>query len=347
MGLTRTVWRTFVLALFALGCISVLRSWITKNIWINGDEYKQIVHGHQKATLINTQSYLVATNRSRRNNNVTKLDDVFISIKTSAKFHKTRLEILMNTWIPEAINQVYVFTDTDDTTLQKRFPSNHVINTNCSTGHTILGLNCKMAWEFDVYFIKNNRWFCHFDDDNYVNLPNLVALLQNYNHSDDWYLGKPSLNHQMRGRDRAYPGQSRAFWFAHGGAGFCISQRLVHKMKPHVTDGGLMNLSSRIGLNDDCTVGYLINNLLQTNLTVIQTLYSHRDQHFTNHTRLYDIKEAITLSYPVHGGRIGFVKIPGFSIEHDPTRFYSIHCFLKQHTPCINNTAFWYKQKTT
>ena len=103
-----------------------------------------------------------------------------------------------------------------------------------------------------------------------------------------------------------------------------------------------MNLSSRIGVNDDCTVGYLINNLLQTNLTVIQTFYSHakRDQHFANHTRLDDIKKAITLSYPVHGGRGGAVKIPGFSFEHDPTRIYSIHCFLKHHTPCINNTAF-------
>ena len=112
-----------------------------------------------------------------------------------------------------------MFTDKDDTTLQKRFPSNHVINTNCSTGHTISGLNCKMARKFDVYFIKkNNRWFCHFDDDNYVNLPNLVALLQNYNHSDDWYLGKPRLDHQMRVVDQAYPGQSRAFFRSPMGA---------------------------------------------------------------------------------------------------------------------------------
>ena len=333
--------RTFVLALCALWCISVLKFWITKNNRINNDEYKKSSTG----TGNDIQSHLVATDRSRRNNieEKTKQGDVFISIKTSAKFHKTRLEVLVNTWIPDAINQVYVFTDDDDTTLQKRFPSNHVINTNCSTGHTNLGLNCKMAWEFEVYFKKNNRWFCHFDDDNYVNLPNLVTLLQNYNHSDDWYLGKPSLNHQMRVGDRAYPGQSRAFWFAHGGAGFCISQRLAHKMKAHVTDGGLMNLSSRIGkrVNDDVAVGYLINNLLHINLTVIQTLYSHRDQHFTNHIRLDDIKKAITFSYPVHGRSGGAVKIPGFSFEHDPTRFYSIHCFLKQHKPCINNTAFW------
>ena len=142
--------RTFVLALCALGCISVLEFWITKNNRINNDEYKT----SSTSTRNNIQSYLVATDRSRGNNSVdkTKLGDVFISIKTSAKFHKTRLEVLVNTWIPDAINQVYVFTDTNDTTLQKIFPSNHVINTHCLTGHTSSALTCKMAREFEVYF---------------------------------------------------------------------------------------------------------------------------------------------------------------------------------------------------
>lgn len=37
------------------------------------------------------------------------------------------------------------------------------------------------------------RWFCHFDDDNYVNVPRLVAMLGNYSSQQDWYLGKPSI----------------------------------------------------------------------------------------------------------------------------------------------------------
>nr|CAI5827836.1 unnamed protein product [Callosobruchus analis] len=39
----------------------------------------------------------------------------------------------------------------------------------------------------------NQRWFCHFDDDNYVNVPRLVRFLGDYNPRDDWYLGKPSI----------------------------------------------------------------------------------------------------------------------------------------------------------
>lgn len=37
------------------------------------------------------------------------------------------------------------------------------------------------------------RWFCHFDDDNYVNVPRLVRFLADYNPREDWYLGKPSI----------------------------------------------------------------------------------------------------------------------------------------------------------
>lgn len=45
------------------------------------------------------------------------------------------------------------------------------------------------------YFI--DRWFCHFDDDNYVNIPRLVSLLNEYNPAMEWYLGKPSVASQL------------------------------------------------------------------------------------------------------------------------------------------------------
>jgi len=36
------------------------------------------------------------------------------------------------------------------------------------------------------------RWFCHVDDDNYVNVPALDELLKMYNPIGDWYLGRTS-----------------------------------------------------------------------------------------------------------------------------------------------------------
>lgn len=46
------------------------------------------------------------------------------------------------------------------------------------------------------------RWFCHFDDDNYVNVPQLIRTLSNYAWQDDWYLGKPSIKAPLEILDR-------------------------------------------------------------------------------------------------------------------------------------------------
>ena len=48
-------------------------------------------------------------------------------------------------------------------------------------------------WDYYDYV----RWFCHFDDDNYVNVPRLVKLLQQFDPLDDWYLGKPSIRQPL------------------------------------------------------------------------------------------------------------------------------------------------------
>lgn len=46
------------------------------------------------------------------------------------------------------------------------------------------------------------RWFCHVDDDNYVILPSLLRLLSSYHHSQDVYLGRPSLDHPIEAAER-------------------------------------------------------------------------------------------------------------------------------------------------
>lgn len=111
------------------------------------------------------------------------------------------------------------------------------------------------------------RWFCHVDDDNYVNVRALLRLLAGYPHTQDVYIGKPSLDRPIQATERvsenkmvsAPPSRARAggpgrlrgpwslgrgshhapvpqrpvhFWFATGGAGFCISRGLALKMSP-------------------------------------------------------------------------------------------------------------------
>jgi len=73
-------------------------------------------------------------------------------------------------------------------------------------------LVCKMGHEFDMYILSGKRWWCHVDDDTYVNVNTLVRLLQRYNHTSDWYLGRPSLGHPIEVMDRNNPGVSWTFY---------------------------------------------------------------------------------------------------------------------------------------
>jgi len=41
-----------------------------------------------------------------------------------------------------------------------------------------------------VYFVDRVEWYCHFDDDVYVNVKELSKLLSQYNSSKPYYIGK-------------------------------------------------------------------------------------------------------------------------------------------------------------
>jgi hypothetical protein len=70
----------------------------------------------------------------------------------------------------------------------------------CTTLLTPMVL-ASIALHFDIF-----RWFCHVDDDTYVNVPELSRLLRKYNHTEDWYLGKPSLKHPLEMNDPEHKG---------------------------------------------------------------------------------------------------------------------------------------------
>ncbi|POI21023.1 hypothetical protein CIB84_015230 [Bambusicola thoracicus] len=114
-----------------------------------------------------------------------ELKDIFIAVKTTRKYHKTRLELLFQTWISRARGQV----------------RDHMINTNCSAVHTRQALCCKMSVEYDKFLESGQKWFCHVDDDNYVNPRTLLRLLSAFSPSQDVYVGRPSLDHPIEAAD--------------------------------------------------------------------------------------------------------------------------------------------------
>ena len=68
-------------------------------------------------------------------------------------------------------------------------------------------------------YISTFRWYCHFDDDVYVNVPVLMRTLRE--HKDKQYLGHWH-------RNKRYP-----FHYA-SGAGYCISSSLMSQLEPFV-----------------------------------------------------------------------------------------------------------------
>ncbi|KAH1003366.1 hypothetical protein HUJ05_011291, partial [Dendroctonus ponderosae] len=208
------------------------------------------------------------------------------------------------------------------------------------------------------------RWFCHFDDDNYVNVPRLVRFLADYNPREDWYLGKPSIQAPLEivSKDKksvsfanpifpqtalggemeragaicgvAGEAQMVRFWFATGGAGFCLSRALALKMMPLASDGKFISIGERIRLPDDVTMGYIIEHLIKKPLTVIDEFHSHLEpmkfirKDLIEQQASTDCVRAISFSYAKLKEEWNVVRIDGIDERFDQNRFLSLHCFL-------------------
>ncbi|XP_069511419.1 beta-1,3-N-acetylglucosaminyltransferase radical fringe [Ambystoma mexicanum] len=256
------------------------------------------------------------------------LKDIFIAVKTTRKYHKTRLDLLLQTWISRAKQQTFIFTDWEDRDLRRR-AGIQVINTNCSAVHTRQALCCKMAVEYDKFIESDRKWFCHVDDDNYVNLFSLRRLLGAFSHSQDVYLGRPSLDHPVEAADgvKSDGSTSVSFWFATGGAGFCISRGLALKMSPWASLGNFISTAEMVRLPDDCTIGYIIEGLLDVKMQHIPLFHSHLEN--LQRLPIQSVLQQVTLSYGGPENKRNVVSVGSvFSLEQDPTRFRSVHCLL-------------------
>uniref|UniRef100_A0AAV2KJ22 Beta-1,3-N-acetylglucosaminyltransferase n=1 Tax=Knipowitschia caucasica TaxID=637954 RepID=A0AAV2KJ22_KNICA len=267
-------------------------------------------------------------------------NDIFIAVKTTKKFHQSRLNLLLDTWISRNMQQTYIFTDGEDEELKKRIGS-HAINTNCSAAHSRQALSCKMAVEYDTFIESGKKWFCHVDDDNYVNVRTLVKHLSQYTHTQDMYIGKPSLDRPIEATERLGDKMKPVnFWFATGGAGFCVSRGLALKMSPWASGGHFMNTAEKIRLPDDCTIGYIIESVLGVPLTRSNLFHSHLEN--LQLVSKPDIYKQITLSYGMFENKSNIINLNGaFTIEEDPSRFKSLHCLLNPETQwCPPQVAF-------
>ncbi|CAM9251455.1 unnamed protein product [Lampetra planeri] len=255
--------------------------------------------------------------------------EIFLAVKTTRRFHEERLALLLRTWVSRARarGETHIFTDeVDEKLLAAAGP--RLIATNCSSIHSRHALSCKMAVELDTYLVSGKTWFCHVDDDNYVNVGALARALGAFPSSREVYVGRPSLDHPIQAVERVgNVSRPVTFWFATGGAGFCLSRPLVLRMRPWASDGEFVRTSERIRLPDDVTVGYIVEALLGGSLTASPLFHSHLET--LPLLPAGRLTQQATLSYGVLDRKRNVITLPGpFPLHADPSRFLSLHCLL-------------------
>jgi fringe protein len=150
-------------------------------------------------------------------------------------------------------------------------------------------LKCKTGQVFSYYLkYSNATWFCSFDDDNYIILPNLIQVLSQYEKGPsrkgrDLYIGRAinffgarKLNLGIRRSSKLKPPFStfnKTVAFGTGGAGYCLNRHLVQRGKIHLT------ALNEVPFPDDVAVGYVVQHQLGVNITFNHLFHSHMEQH--------------------------------------------------------------------
>nr|XP_019959583.1 PREDICTED: beta-1,3-N-acetylglucosaminyltransferase manic fringe-like [Paralichthys olivaceus] len=254
-------------------------------------------------------------------------EDIFIAVKTTGKFHKTRLALLLETWISRTKTHTFIFTDAgDEDTSSEGY---NMVVTDCQSDHSQQALSCKMSAEYDSFMASDKRWFCHVDDDNYLNPEALLSLLSSFPQEGDIYVGKPSLDKPINAHELLEGNATREvrFWFATGGAGFCLSRRLAEKMAPWASGSRFEQTSATIRLPDDCTVGFIVEKRLGISMVHCPLFHSHLENLLLIKHR--SIAQQVTLSYGMFENKMNSIEVKGsFSKEDDPSRFKTVHCLL-------------------
>nr|XP_046229692.1 beta-1,3-N-acetylglucosaminyltransferase manic fringe isoform X2 [Scatophagus argus] len=256
-----------------------------------------------------------------------KLEDIFIAVKTTGRFHKARLALLLETWISRTKAHTFIFTDMEDEDLRSK--GHNMVVTGCQSDHSQQALSCKMSAEYDGFMASDKRWFCHVDDDNYVNPEALLSLLSAFPQDGDIYVGKPSLDKPITAHELLEGNATREvqFWFATGGAGFCLSRRLAEKMAPWASGSRFEQTSAKIRLPDDCTVGFIVEKRLGVSMVHCPLFHSHLENLLLISHR--SISHQVTLSYGIFENKMNSIEVKGkFSKEEDPSRFKTVHCIL-------------------
>ncbi|XP_065898874.1 beta-1,3-N-acetylglucosaminyltransferase lunatic fringe-like [Dysidea avara] len=260
-------------------------------------------------------------------------EDVYISLRTTQVYHTSRLSLLLLTWLQALpADQLHIVTDgLQNNSVVKMLTSEgyNVTVSSCPQNHKRASLCCKTGVEFSLYYrvMENYSWFCHLDDDMYLNTKVLAKYLANHNHNLSWYIGyyplaagKPFELDSYRLKSIKNPKRTK-FSFATGGT-YCISRPLLRKLINFFNGNNFEATCNQFMLTDDMIIGMVIEVILGFNLTDVSNIKTHLQS--LSNIKPADLVNLISVSY---GGKNNRIKLPQ-EIKNDTSGFLSYHCLL-------------------
>jgi len=168
--------------------------------------------------------------------------------------------------------------------------------------------------------MNSTPWFCQFDDDTFVNVPNMLSYLSKFvADSEVLYIGRKLIG----GKSAFAPG-----------AAWCLSRALVRLGRSLFEDLG--QAPGPWPVSDDMAIGYIVQVMLNVTMTDERRMHSHLEkQKFASQSEMKQ-----QLAYGSGGKRNGktnynFASYPGVSFvgkeggpPEDPLGFRGLFCNL-------------------
>ncbi|OWA52519.1 putative Beta-1,3-N-acetylglucosaminyltransferase lunatic fringe [Hypsibius exemplaris] len=280
-------------------------------------------------------------------------DFLFVTIKSTRRNHNSKLAALLETWIASALQlrnlmgeplipEVGIVTDGS---YESSVPANVRVRIAdfCGKKHNAYSLTCKLQEELRMYYTavaSRASWFCHFDDDTYVNVPNLIKMLLLLDDplTASFYVGKSpppfvfGLNTTYSFSQNANSSsRTKTIHFANGPA-VCLSRHLMHRLEGIIRNDthplNMLAFAGRVNTQagDDALLAHYVNDLLDVPLTEVKEMYSTLDDLTAlNQTEL---DQAITLS---HQGTNSFnVPLDNYTGRLFKLKIRSLHNYLQR-----------------
>ncbi|CAF3095562.1 unnamed protein product [Rotaria socialis] len=271
---------------------------------------------------------LTQTKNSEIINQTAKPIRILYLIRTAAHFYRIRLIYLLQTWISLVKDDVFFTSDL----LLPNISETHMILTKevCgSEAHSMNILCCKTAHDFIIYhrYLSKYDWFCHFDDDQYVNVNKLKEYLSTLDSNQPYYVGRASWSDTIKRSKEPFP---YPFWFATLGAGVCLSKHSISLLEPYTQSvSAFIDGCINENYHDDIYLAFLLNGYLNISLTQNSHFHSHLEKSFYHdkQTFLRTFKNEITFGFGKPDRYPHFLPRL-YQSNLDPYRIRTLHCLL-------------------